>query len=118
MVEGKFCGAYSPNANVQKAAKKFNLDPPAACKLAHGLESRDDPDVDMERISKHLERSNKPSSLVMMFLKTLKAGGAIEDHYKPIAVGSWLHKQEQQQAANDRNDRDRQRGQDRQRSRS
>merc|ERR1719215_851876 len=107
MAEGKFCGMFSPNPAVIKAAKKFKLDPPAACKLGFALESREEPEMDIERISKHLERSNKPSSLVMMFLKTLKAGGTIEDHYKPVAIGSWLHKQEQQQASNDRDARQR-----------
>jgi len=110
MAEGKFCGAYSPNPAVQKAAKKFKLDPPAACKLAHGLESREDGDSDIEKINKHLERSNKPSSLVMMFLKTLKAGGTIDDKYRPVAVGSWLHKQEQQNAADEKNQRSQRRG--------
>lgn len=102
MAEGTFCGMFSPNPAVIKAAKKFKLDPPAACKLGFALESREEPEMDIERISKHLERSNKPSSLVMMFLKTLKAGGTIEDHYKPVAIGSWLHKQEQQEASNKR----------------
>merc|ERR1712019_247176 len=101
MQEGKFCGAYSPNPDVINAAEKFDLDPPAACKLAHALEAREDAGVDMERISRHLERSNKPSSLVMMFLKVLKAGNKIDEDYKPIAVGSYLRKQEQKQRGDD-----------------
>merc|ERR1740130_1615364 len=103
MVEGKFCGAYSPNPAVIKAAKKFNLDPPASCKLAHALESREDAETDINRINKHLERSNKPSSLVMMFLKTLKEGGNIDENYRAVAVGSWLHKQETSRAGSDNN---------------
>merc|ERR1719201_1145286 len=109
MAEGKFSGQYSPNPSVQKAAKKFNLDPPSACKLADALETRDDADSDMARISSHLERSNKPSSMVMMLLKTLKAGGKIEDATKPVAIGSWLHKQEAQRDSEKKDKRSRSR---------
>mmetsp|Transcript_100465 Transcript_100465/g.178251 ORF Transcript_100465/g.178251 Transcript_100465/m.178251 type:complete len:469 (+) Transcript_100465:177-1583(+) len=113
MAEGKFTGAFSPNPLVIKAAKKFKLDPPSACKLADALEAREDPDSDMNKINAHLERSNKPSSLVMMMLKVLKAGNAIEEANKPIAVGSWLHKQEAQKESEKKQRRSRSRKGDR-----
>eukprot|EP00419_Tripos_fusus_P058555 CAMPEP_0172911824 /NCGR_PEP_ID=MMETSP1075-20121228/187312_1 /TAXON_ID=2916 /ORGANISM="Ceratium fusus, Strain PA161109" /LENGTH=359 /DNA_ID=CAMNT_0013770209 /DNA_START=123 /DNA_END=1200 /DNA_ORIENTATION=+ len=94
MKEGKFCGPYSPNPLVIKAAKKYNLDPPSACKLADALEQRDDPDTDMARLDGHLARSNKPSSLVMMMLKTLKNGGNIGEASSPVAIGSYMHKED------------------------
>merc|ERR1712066_484679 len=100
MAEGVFTGAFSPNPEVVKAAKKFRLDPPSACKLAEALEGRDDPDEDMKKICMHLERSNKPSSLVMMMLKDLKAGNAIDSQStKAPAIGSYLHKEETRRAA-------------------
>jgi len=90
MKEGIFHGEFGPNAEVAKAAKKYKLDPPSACKLADALSGRKDPDDDMQRINLHLERSNKPSSLVMMMLKDLKAGNAIDaQNTKPAAIGSW-----------------------------
>merc|ERR1719161_500937 len=77
MAEGTFNGIKTPNPDVEKAAKKYKLDAPSACKLAEVLESRKDPDDDLRKISSHLERSNKPSSLVMMMLKNLKSGNPI-----------------------------------------
>merc|ERR1712113_1061145 len=43
-------------------------------------------------MGKHLELSNKPSSLVMMFLKDLRNGISIKDPEYPAAVGSYAHK--------------------------
>lgn len=117
MAAGSFCGPYSPNPDVIKAAKKFNLDPPSACKLAEALEDRKDPDDDIRKINLHLERSNKPSSLCMLFLKTLKKGDNLDENFRPAAVGSWFHKQETKKAADAR--RSRSRGKkDRERERS
>merc|ERR1719464_2104903 len=72
MAEGVFRGTQTPNPEAEKVAKKYKLDAPSACKLAEVLESRNDPDVDLKKISSHLERSNRPSALVMMMLKDLK----------------------------------------------
>merc|ERR1719161_2495154 len=77
MEAGTFDGTNTPNPDVEKAAKKYKLDAPSACKLAEVLEGRKDPDDDLRKISSHLERSNKPSSLVMMMLKNLKSGNPI-----------------------------------------
>merc|ERR1719460_2859242 len=94
MSEGTFNGLATPNPDVEKAAKKYKLDAPSACKLAEVLESRKDPEDDLRKICTHLERSNKPSSLVMMMLKNLKQGNPVEDCKKPPAIGSYLHKVE------------------------
>lgn len=94
MAEGVFNGMETPNRAVGKAMRKFKLDGPSGCKLAEALEGRQDPDEDMRKINTHLERSNKPSSLCMMMLKTLKAGDAIEECTKSAAIGSWAHKEE------------------------
>merc|ERR1719401_275824 len=99
MSEGVFRGTLTPNPDVEKAAKKYKLDAPSACKLAEVLESRKDPDDDLRRISSHLERSNKPSSLVMMMLKHLKAGNPIQESNKQPAIGSYLHKEENRRAS-------------------
>merc|ERR1712232_151031 len=74
-----------------------------ACKLAEALQSRKDPDDDLQKINMHLERSNKPSSLVMMMLKDLKAGNAIDtNNLKPPAVGSVFHRREMQKQERNR----------------
>lgn len=103
MAEGTFNGLDTPNPDVGKAAKKYKLDAPSACKLAEVLESRKDPDDDLRKLCSHLERSNKPSSLVMMMLKSLKQGNAIEDCKKPPAIGSYLHKAEMSKNDKERN---------------
>lgn len=110
MAEGVFRGTLTPNVDVEKAAKKYKLDAPSACKLAEVLESRDDPDSDLRRVCTHLERSNKPSSLVMMMLKDLKSGNAIEECTKQPAIGSYIHKEEtrrQQKSRSRKRDRPR-----------
>merc|ERR1740123_2755695 len=94
MAEGVFRGVKTPNPDVEKIAKKYKLDAPSACKLAEILESRSDPDTDLRKICSHLERSNRPSALVMMMLKDLKAGNPVEESTKQPAIGSYLHKQE------------------------
>jgi len=127
MAEGVFRGTLTPNPDVEKAAKKYKLDAPSACKLAEILEGRDDPDLDLRKICSHLERSNRPSALVMMMLKDLKAGNPVEESTKQPAIGSYLHKEEtkeQQRRAskstrgNSRSRRDRSRSRGRGRSRS
>merc|ERR1719456_1369135 len=118
MSEGTFNGIKTPNPDVEKAAKKYKLDAPSACKLAEVLESRKDPDDDLRKISSHLERSNKPSSLVMMMLKNLKSGNPVEECKKAPAIGSFLHKQEMAKQDRKRRSRSRGRGGGGQRERS
>merc|ERR1740121_3293844 len=112
MSEGVFRGVLTPNREVEKLAKKYKLDAPSACKLAEVLESRDQPDIDLRKICSHLERSNRPSALVMMMLKDIKNGKAIEESNKAPAIGSYLHKKEMS-----RQDRDKKRGGSRSRGR-
>merc|ERR1740121_325357 len=102
MSEGIFRGCLTPNTDVEKIAKKFRLDAPSACKLAEVLETRKDPDDDLKRICSHLERSNKPSSLVMMMLKDIKAGNPITESTKQPAIGSFLHREETKKQARQR----------------
>lgn len=94
MERGVFRGTLTPNPAVEKAAKKYKLDAPSACKLAEVLECRDDPDTDLRKISDHLAASNKPSSLVMQMLRDIKAGKPIEPCTRAPAIGSYLHKKE------------------------
>merc|ERR1719221_1240827 len=103
MAAGVFNGTATPNPEVEKAAKKYGLDAPSACKLAEVLESRDDPDEDLRRVCTHLERSNKPSALIMMMLKQIKAGDAIDEATKTPAIGSYLHKEENKKLAQQQN---------------
>eukprot|EP00419_Tripos_fusus_P002197 CAMPEP_0172686704 /NCGR_PEP_ID=MMETSP1074-20121228/21125_1 /TAXON_ID=2916 /ORGANISM="Ceratium fusus, Strain PA161109" /LENGTH=414 /DNA_ID=CAMNT_0013506049 /DNA_START=8 /DNA_END=1250 /DNA_ORIENTATION=- len=98
MAEGVFNGTRTPNADVEKIAKKYKLDAPSACKLAEVLESRNDPEVDLKRICSHLERSNRPSALVMMMLRDLKSGNPVEESTKTPSIGSYLHLKETKRA--------------------
>merc|ERR1719221_446896 len=50
------------------------------------------PDRDVEDFAKQFELSNKPSSLVMLMLKDLRAGLPVKDPEYPAAVGSYAHK--------------------------
>merc|ERR1719492_81799 len=102
MAEGVFNGTKTPNPDVERVAKKYKLDAPSACKLAEVLESRPDPLIDLKKISSHLERSNRPSALVMMMLKDLKNGNPVEESTKQPAIGSYLHKEENRRARRSR----------------
>merc|ERR1719162_203716 len=102
MSEGVFRGVMTPNPEVEKAAKKYKLDAPSSCKLAEVLEGRKDPEDDLRRIGSHLERSNKPSSLVMMMLKDIKTGKEVEWCTKTPAIGSYAHKEENKKNARGR----------------
>jgi len=115
MAEGVFRGTQTPNPDVEKVAKKYKLDAPSACKLAEVLESRNDPDNDLRKICTHLERSNRPSALVMMMLKDLKSGNPIDESSKAPAIGSYLHKIELERSS--RRSKSRGRGGGRSRSR-
>merc|ERR1719356_1150537 len=110
MSEGTFRGTLTPNPEVERVMKMYKLDAPSACKLAEILETRKDPDDDLRKISSHLERSNKPSSLVMMMLKDLKAGNPIAESNKQPAIGSYLHKEENRKASQRGGGRSRSRG--------
>lgn len=115
MAEGVFRGTQTPNPEVEKLSRKYKLDAPSACKLAEVLESRNDPDNDLRKICTHLERSNRPSALVMMMLKDLKSGGPVDESTKAPAIGSYLHKIELERAS--RKSKSRGRGGGRSRSR-
>lgn len=94
MEEGTFRGTATPDRDVEDLARKFSLDAQAAAKLAEVLSKKDKEDrrKDVRQLQKHLELSNKPSSLVMMFLKDLRNGIGIKDPEYPAAVGSYAHK--------------------------
>eukprot|EP00928_Gymnodinium_smaydae_P067122 TRINITY_DN50062_c0_g1_i1.p1 TRINITY_DN50062_c0_g1~~TRINITY_DN50062_c0_g1_i1.p1 ORF type:complete len:373 (-),score=91.42 TRINITY_DN50062_c0_g1_i1:95-1126(-) len=92
MEEGIFRGAATPDKDVEDLAHKFKLDANASAKLAEVLARRPDRKRDLRQLTKHLELSNKTSSLVMIMLKDLRAGLPIKDPEYPAAVGSYRHK--------------------------
>merc|ERR1719158_787387 len=92
MEEGTFRGTLTPDRDIEDLAKKFSLDAQAAAKLAEVLSKREDRKKDIRQIGKHLELSNKPSSLVMLMLKDLRMGVSVKDPEYPAAVGSYAHK--------------------------
>lgn len=94
MREGVFNGVKTPNPNVEKAAAKFGLDPPSACKLAQVLETREDGEDCLRRVITHLERSNKPSAMVMKMLRGIKSGDCVDECSHAPSIGSYLHKEE------------------------
>eukprot|EP00931_Biecheleriopsis_adriatica_P058075 TRINITY_DN34507_c0_g1_i2.p1 TRINITY_DN34507_c0_g1~~TRINITY_DN34507_c0_g1_i2.p1 ORF type:complete len:349 (+),score=64.26 TRINITY_DN34507_c0_g1_i2:68-1114(+) len=88
MEDGTFRGTLTPDKDVEELAKKFNLDAQASAKLADVLANREDKKKDLKQLQKHLELSNKPSSLVMLLLKDIRNGLPIRDPEHPPAVGS------------------------------
>jgi len=92
MEDGTFRGTLTPDRDVEELAKKFNLDAQAAAKLAEVLTRRADRKKDLRQLQKHLELSNRPSSLVMLMLKDMRAGLPIKDPEYPPAVGSLVQK--------------------------
>lgn len=95
---GTFKGMTALDKKIHDFAKRNRLDAQAAVKLAEVLQNRADIDNDLAKLAKHLERSNKPSSLVMMMLRDLREGKPIkEPEYQP-AIGSKVHERELRQA--------------------
>merc|ERR1719350_300593 len=91
---GQFRGMSALDNKVQDFAKKFRLDAQAAVKLGEVLDKREDPEGDMIKIGKHLERSNKPSSLMMMLLRDLRDGKPVKEPEFAAAIGSKAHEKE------------------------
>lgn len=91
---GTFRGMSALDHKVQDFAKKHRLDAQAAIKLGEVLGRREDPDGDMAKLSKHLERSNKPSSLMMMMLRDLRDGKPVKEPEYAAAIGSKAHEKE------------------------
>merc|ERR550532_3448912 len=91
---GQFRGMSALDNKVQDFAKKFRLDAQAAVKLGEVLDKREDPEADMVKIGKHLERSNKPSSLMMMLLRDLREGKPVKEPEFAAAIGSKAHEKE------------------------
>merc|ERR1712192_192913 len=96
---GTFKGMSVISAKVQEFAREQRLDAQAAFKLGEVMEKRDDPEGDMEKLGKHLERSNRPSSLVMMMLNDLREGRPVRDNLRAAAIGSKSHEEEIARAA-------------------
>merc|ERR1719321_173077 len=103
MMNGTFRGMSALDKEVQEFAKKYKLDAQAAVKLAEVLDKRDEPKEDMAKIGKHLERSNKPSALMMMLLKNLREGKPVKDPEFAAAIGSRMHEKELDKDFKDRN---------------
>jgi len=91
---GNFRGMSALDNKVQDFAKKYRLDAQAAVKLGEVLDKREDPEGDLSKIGKHLERSNKPSSLMMMLLRDLREGKPVKEPEFAAAIGSKAHEKE------------------------
>jgi len=120
MRAGTFRGMTALGKTVQEFAKRHRLDAQAAVKLAEVLDKRNDPEDDMSKIGKHLERSNKPSSLMMMLLRDLREGKPVKEPEYSAAIGSRVHEKELKTKDRSRSRREpsRERGRDRERGRS
>merc|ERR1719277_675665 len=103
MAEGVFRGFSTPEKDVAEFARKFGLEAQASAKLAEVLAKREDPKDDMKKLSKHLERSNKPSALMMLMLKDLRAGKPVKEPEHQAAMGSAAHRKELQEEKSRRN---------------
>jgi len=113
MAEGTYRGFTTPEKDVAEFAKKHNLDMQASAKLAEVLERRDDPKEDMRKIAMHLERSNKPSALMMLMLKDLRAGKNVKEPEHQAAIGSKVHERELKKDEGSKKDRGYRRSRDR-----
>merc|ERR1719352_1719232 len=102
-MNGTFRGMSALDKTVQEFAKKYKLDAQAAVKLAEVLSNREDAEGDMTKIGKHLERSNKPSALMMMLLKNLREGKPVKDPEYPTAIGSRVHEKELDKSFREKN---------------
>jgi len=92
MEDGSFKGTGSPDKEIEELGKKYGLDSQAVVKLNDVLGKRPDRKKDLKMLIKHVELSNKPSALIMMMLKDLRAGKPIVEPEYPAAVGSYAHK--------------------------
>lgn len=97
MAEGVFRGFSTPEKDVRDFGKRHGLDVQASAKLAEVLAKRPDPKEDMKKLGKHLERSNKPSALMMLMLKDLRAGKPVKECEHQAAMGSKAHMNELKQ---------------------
>lgn len=119
MQEGVFRGFSTPEKNVQEFARRFKLDAQASAKLAEVLSKRESADEDMRKLAKHLERSNKPSALMMIMLKDLRMGKPVKEPEHQAAMGSSVHMKEiRDQKRREEDKRRRSRSAQRYRSRS
>ncbi|CAK9097341.1 unnamed protein product [Durusdinium trenchii] len=96
---GVFKGMTAVTKKIHEFAKRNRLDAQAAVKLGEVMENRSDVDGDLMKLSKHLERSNKPSSLVMMMLRDLRDGKPVKDPEYAAAIGSKVHERELRDSA-------------------
>merc|ERR1712107_363567 len=99
---GLFRGMTVLGKKVQEFAKANRLDAQAAVKLGEVLENREDVDGDLVKLSKHLERSNKPSSLMMMMLRDMREGKPMKEPQFAAAIGSLVHEKELKSTMKDR----------------
>merc|ERR1719321_2072183 len=120
MMNGTFRGMSALDKEVQDFAKRYKLDAQAAVKLAEVLDKRESAQEDMEKIGKHLERSNKPSALMMMLLKNLREGKPVKEPEYAAAIGSRVHEKELDKSFREKNpwNKDKGRSRDKDRSRS
>merc|ERR1719198_2412784 len=125
-MQGTFKGMSALDKEVQDFAKRYKLDAQAAVKLAEVLTKRMESDQaydkteDMGKIAKHLERSNKPSALMMMLLKNLREGKPVKEPEYAAAIGSRMHEKELDKTLRERNpwNKDDKRSRSRRRERS
>merc|ERR1719198_2226508 len=115
---GTFRGMSALDRTVQDFGKKHRLDAQATVKLAEVLDKREDPEGDMKKLGKHLERSNKPSSLMMMMLRDLRDGKPVKEPEFAAAIGSRVHEKELAHQHKEKEKRSKSRGGGRYRSRS
>jgi len=99
MMQGTFKGMSAMDKEVQDFARRYKLDAQAAIKLAEVMGNRgnlagNDYAGDMTKIGKHLERSNKPSALMMQMLKSLREGKPVKDPEYAAAIGSRVHEKD------------------------
>eukprot|EP00929_Paragymnodinium_shiwhaense_P114044 TRINITY_DN82358_c0_g1_i1.p1 TRINITY_DN82358_c0_g1~~TRINITY_DN82358_c0_g1_i1.p1 ORF type:complete len:301 (-),score=69.75 TRINITY_DN82358_c0_g1_i1:38-940(-) len=94
MQNGTFVGKPKPDEKIEKLAKKFSLDGEAVQRLAEVFAKHPNRDDGLGKLERHMEVSNKPSALIMMFLGKLRKGEDIGEPTRRAAPGSWKYQNE------------------------
>jgi len=97
--QGAFVGMIPNQKQITEMAKKFILDEQAVQKLTEVMTKigKERGKTALDHLETHLERSNKPSALVMMNLAKIRSGEEIGEANRGAAPGSYLWEQREKE---------------------
>lgn len=120
MQNGTFTGVPANHKLLQEMATKFEIDAKALNVLTEhlGKIGKEKAKTAIAHLITHLERSNKPSAMVMVQLKKLRAGEEIGESNQKASQGSKLWEQQKAEKEKEDLEKEREREADRQQKRS